>query len=637
MTKITVVTPVYNNVFYTLLFLKRLERQTFKDFSVIIVDNASTDNTQEKLNEWLKSHPNNFHIICNNINRGYAGGCNDGIKLSRQLYPDSDVLITNNDMELLPNCIEELYKAAKSNNLHNAGILGGRLLFPDGRIQHAGAFLGVTGWGVHKFAGFNDNELIETEPSEQEYVTGALFYIKKECLDVVSSFDETFNPAYFEEVDYCFTARRFNFRTYYVPSAKAIHYENKTSVDVFGNMSEVDKLSRAQQIKFYKKHDYSCKDYINFTDKKALITGKIYGDWSFSIVLRNLAKGLKRNGVDVSIAPEEYHMPMHMDDWEIKEMINKPNDYWDRVVMRSSEGDHQYLMPPGKKRIAHTTFETSHLHKGWIDQLNNVDDVVTNSSFCKNKLIEFGVKRPIHIVPNPVDTSIFNPNVLPMPISNRRKFGFLMMGAYGERKSVELALKAFIAEFKPSEDVFFSVHMLSLFFILHQRKLDVKSWIIQDVMSGRELQHAPIYVTSNSLYPSLVPQMIAAHQCFVMPSRCEGFGNGIVEAAACGVPSIATNYSGMTDFIDNEVGYPLNYKLEDMPLQVLPYFRNYVGSQWASPDIEHLRYLMRYAFEHQEENKIKGQKALQKALNYDILPVGKKLSEIMFDRSTTVP
>jgi hypothetical protein len=88
----------------------------------------------------------------------------------------------------------------------------------------------------------------------------------------------------------------------------------------------------------------------------------------------------------------------------------------------------------------------------------------------------------------------------------------------------------------------------------------------------------------------------------------------------------------MTDFIDNEVGYPLNYKLEDMPLQVLPYFRNYVGSKWASPDIEHLRYLMRYAFEHQEENKIKGQKALQKALNYDILPVGKKLSEIMFDR-----
>jgi GT2 family glycosyltransferase/glycosyltransferase involved in cell wall biosynthesis len=648
MAKIIIVTPVLNNLFYTKLFLKSLERQTFKDFSVVIVDNGSTDGTREWISDTylrdkcavddtghmsITPHNISLGLVLNKENRGYAGGCNDGISIARKYYPDADVLVTNNDMELYPNCIEELVNFADKNRANKIGILGGRLLFPDGRIQHGGAFINVYGWGQHKLAGVMDKDFVEVTPEEQEYVTGALFYITKECLHVMQQgFDELFNPAYFEEVDFCTTARKHGYRTFYIPTAKAIHYENKTSNEVFGSADKVSNLSRSQQQKFYIKHDNSASEYIPTSDKKALITGKIYGDWSFSIVLRNLAKGLKRNGVDVSIAPEEYHQPGNMDDWEIQEMIKKPNDYWNRVVLRSSEGDHQYLMPPGIKRIAHTTFEGTRPHKGWVDQLNHVDHVVTNSSFCKNNLIERGVKTPIAIIPNPIDTTIFNPNNEPLGIEKRRSFGFLMMGAYGERKSVELALRAFISEFKPDEDVFFSVHMLSLFFILQQQGLTPQMWLRNNVLGGKDLPHAPIYLTSNSFLPIMVPKMITAHQCFVMPSRCEGFGNGIIEAAACGLPSIATNYSGMTDFISEEVGYPLSYKLEDMPLQVLPYFRNYIGSQWALPDFEHLRALMRYAFSHQEETKQRGRKAYQKALDYDIKVVGKNLSQVMFDK-----
>jgi hypothetical protein len=67
-----------------------------------------------------------------------------------------------------------------------------------------------------------------------------------------------------------------------------------------------------------------------------------------------------------------------------------------------------------------------------------------------------------------------------------------------------------------------------------------------------------------------------------------------------------------------------------MPLQLLPYFRNYIGSQWAEIDQAHLQARMRYAFEHQDETKKKGQAALVKAQDYDIRPVGRKLSDLLF-------
>jgi GT2 family glycosyltransferase len=650
MVKVVVVTPVLNQLFYTKMFLRSLEGQSLKDFAVVVVNNASTDDTAAWLEtSWLDKKGVVYQedmdcggkklnvaydaikfrfVVQNPTNRGYAGGCNDGISVAKTLFPEADILITNNDMELFPECIEELVKASETTP--DAGVIGGRLMFPDGRIQHAGAFIGVFGWGQHKMAGVPNTECIETAITEQEYVTGALFYITNRCLKVVPCMDERFNPAYFEEVDYCTMARTWGFKTYYQPSARAVHYENKTANATFGSPEAVSGLSRFNQIKFYTKHDADILTYKPTSDRQALISGKIYGDWSFSIVLRNLAKGLKRNGVDVAIAPEEYHQPMPVDDWEIKEMILKPHDYWNRAILRSAEGDHQYLMPPGKRRVAHTTFEGTNPPQRWIEQLNHVDRVVVNSTFCKNILLERGVRTDITVVPNPVDTTLFNPQAKPLEIENRRKFGFLAMSAYGERKNLEAVIKAFILEFKPSEDVFLSLHSLSLFYILQQAQMDLKTWIT-NILGGQELPHAPIYVTSNSFHPTVVPSMYTAHDCFVMPSRCEGFGNGIVEAGACGIPSIATNYSGMTDFLHESSGFPIEFDLEPMPLQVLPYFRNYIGSVWATPRLDHLRSLMRYAFEHPEVVKQKGQIALQRARRADIVPVGKILADVMFD------
>jgi len=625
-----IVIPVHNQIFYTKKLLESIEKHEFKACDLIVtcvVNNGSTDNTTDFLSDWVEKdldgvvNSTRIHLL-NILNEGFGPAVNGGIDSILSRYPDADILVMNNDMELLPGCIDALLRDRPD----NIGIVGGRLLFADGRIQHAGAFLNVYGWGEHKGGGQNDSDIsIQPNEEECEYVTGALFLIRSKLLKQLDHFDARFAPAYFEEVSFCYDARKLGFKTVYCPEARAYHYENKTGMDIYRDIKKVNEISRNNQIKFYMKHD---EDPYEFeSDDRLMLCCRISGEWSFSIVMRNLAKGLGRNGVDVSIAPEEYHEPGNIADWEVKRMVLKPHDYWNRHILRSSEGDHLYLMPPGKSRIAHTTGESSIINRAWREQLNAVDKIITTSTFFKNVMLNHGVTKPIYVVPNAVDVNLYKPSKDTIALNYKRGINFISVFHFGERKNPEALFRAFIEEFNPKDDVTLTVHSLSLHWVLKQQGKDIKQYI-REISGGKE--HAPIYCTNSFLPDNVMPYFLRNFDCYVLPSRGEGFGNGIIECAALGMPSIVTGYSGMTDFVTPDVGWLTEYKLVDIPLQILPYFRNYIGGQWAEVNNEHLRSQLRYAYEHRDEVKQKGQAALQKAQNYSIENVGKMAKDVIF-------
>jgi GT2 family glycosyltransferase len=630
---IVVIFPVFNKLLFTKKAVKSILAQDLPEgvkLSLIIIDNASDDKSTAPYLEELNSTYDNVFFLRNDENKGFAIACNQGIDYALSvLSMDADVIITNNDVEFLENCVINLYKSAYQDT--ETGIVGGKLLFPDGTIQHAGAFLNVGGWGQHIGAGADSKDLLVCNKRvEMEYVTGALFYIKNELLKQLPGFDESFTPAYFEEVDYCYEARRRGYSTFYEPTATAIHYENVTGVEIYKNTENLKKtVSDTNQITFYKKHLND--EYTSLNPYKLLMTCKIYGQWSFTIVMKNLAKGLKRAGVDVSIAPEEYHDLQPVPDWEIKEMIQKPNDYWNRDILHSCEGDHAYLMPPSRKngkRILHTTGESTLLHKGWKDQANNVDLVLTNSTFFENVLKDNGVKTEIKIIPNSLDTTLFHPNITPYPTQNLRKFNFISVFSYGDRKGPEILVEAFSREFKSDEDVALYIQSPGIQYILQQKGKSVQQWI--DETSHYEF-HAPILVSPHHVHENILPNILKNFQCNVLSTRGEGFGNSIVECGALGIPSIVTNWSGVTDFVNTNTGWLIDCDLVDIPLQFLPYFKNYIGGRWADPNIEHLMELMRWAYDHPEEVKRKGAVAALKATQYDIGIVGQQLKQIIWD------
>lgn len=632
---LSIIVPVYNQLLFTQKFVASVLSQTFNEYShvnVIFIDNASDSATKHYLLNLESNDIIEFHGITNEENIGFAKAVNQGMEYAWSLEDDTDILVTNNDIEFLEGCWDALRNTAyKSDDI---GIVGGQLLFPDGRVQHAGAWINVFGWGQHKGSSVSmDDPFYVLKEEEQEYVTGALFFIKNAAFKKLGVFDDQFSPAFFEETDYCYRAHLIGQKVIYCPLAKAIHYENITGKSIYKNQDILKKkISDVNQIKFYKKYGKP----LTFADDehkehKILLNGKIYGNWSFSGTLRRLALGLDNAGVDVSISPEEYHDTNNMMDWRIKKMILKPNDYWDRTVLRHSEGDHMYMMPPGKKRVGYVALESSILNPLWADQLNNLDQVLAVSFFVAKVLREGGVNTRIDILPNCVDTNHFTPDASPFVLKGiddlNEKFMFYSVFSFGDRKAPELLLKAYIEEFGNDEKVGLFVQSASLLHSLQMSNIDVNEWF-NSFVPGKD--RPDIFVTPNMMPDEIFPNVINNFDVFVLPTRAEGFGLPMLEAHACGKPVITTGYGGVLDFVNDENGWLIDYDLENIPLQYLPYYKNYIGGEWANPSVAHLRKLMRYVFEHPEEVKEKGKKAVESAQRFSMDIVGQKAKELIF-------
>ncbi|MDX1664111.1 MAG: glycosyltransferase [Candidatus Promineifilaceae bacterium] len=177
---------------------------------VICVDNASTDNSAAIVAE----HFPQVRLQHQPVNLGFAGGVNQGMDLATG---DLFVLL-NQDCLVHENWLSSLIDAF---NTHaNYGILGGMIFNADGSINHSGAYLREPdAYGVHTVA-----HTATDAPVEAEYVTGALFAVRRAVLEAIGPFDEGFYPAYYEEADYCARARAHGFQIASVPGAQATHH-----------------------------------------------------------------------------------------------------------------------------------------------------------------------------------------------------------------------------------------------------------------------------------------------------------------------------------------------------------------------------------------------------------------------------
>ena len=214
----SIIIPTWNGLRWIADCLHSIERQHQPGAEIIVVDNASTDGTPDRV---AGDFPQ-VTLLRLDRNYGFAGGINRGLVVAH-----GEVLILlNQDVVLRDGCLQALCaRLAQS----GPSIVGCKLLYPDGQtIQHAGGIIHYPrAESEHRGYGqLDDGRWDEVTPVD--YVTGAVFAFNRQVLDALGRFDEGFFPAYFEETDYCFRARAAGFAVVCEPRAVAIHYESQS-------------------------------------------------------------------------------------------------------------------------------------------------------------------------------------------------------------------------------------------------------------------------------------------------------------------------------------------------------------------------------------------------------------------------
>jgi hypothetical protein len=185
---------------------------------VIVVDNGSTDGTVGMLK---KIKGLKIKIIENKGNVGFAKAVNQGLRQAKGEY----LLLLNSDIFVKKDALVKLMAFAK--NQPQTGVVGGRLLNPDGSSQGSCFYLPTLTKVIKEFW-FNGPSTLGkytpagNKPVEVEAVMGAVFLIPKKVLGKVGFLDERYFM-YFEDLDYCRKVKQAGFRVYYLPAAEFIH------------------------------------------------------------------------------------------------------------------------------------------------------------------------------------------------------------------------------------------------------------------------------------------------------------------------------------------------------------------------------------------------------------------------------
>lgn len=222
--------------------LQALKTLDYPDFHVIVVDNASPDDSAQQLDGLQESL--GFTLINNSENAGYSGGNNVGIRFAIEQLKCQAVWLLNNDTQASPDSLTALMAAVKTHG--EQALYGSLLRYPDGRYQQAGIRLNPWIGQLRGYPQPADNTL-ENVVLPVDAIGGASLLIPTSVIQLSGYLPEEYF-LYAEDVAYALQAKANGCQRYIVPSSVVIHDEGAT---VSGNNSHQSSPSPSPMAQYY--------------------------------------------------------------------------------------------------------------------------------------------------------------------------------------------------------------------------------------------------------------------------------------------------------------------------------------------------------------------------------------------------
>lgn len=582
----TIAIPLFNQAEATLRCLRSIaSTEAGATFEVVLVDNGSTDATANL----LEAVGGDVTVIRNATNLGFARACNQAAAVAR-----SEVLVLlNNDTEVCDGWLARLL-AVLDRHPETAAV-GGRLLYPDGRIQHAGIRL-----CLDDPSGMLDGTLIQDEVGEVrldtgvEAVTGACMAVRLDDYRAVGGLDEGFWNGN-EDVDLCLSLRERGRLVAYEPACTVLHHESRSGPERWRRAAENrrrlhDRWAHLASSRQRRPRPVPAPRFPRPRRGGLNVVGCLEAALGRGELTRALVESAEAAGIPVSTAVSRLHPGSDTVTFARRGM---PFEWDTNLVVATAE---QYLRVA--EEVGVDAFRDRYCIGMWLWELDVPSPAMADAAqllheiWVPNVFVAASVRqvvtdRPVTVVPVPLRTRVAPLKVARGDIAMPEGFVFASAidfeSGTARRNPVGL-VRAFTRAFRDGEGPHLYLKTIN-------RDADPAGWrALVEAIADR----TDIVVTETVFDDERMRAVVALADCYVSMHRSVAAGRAMAEAMAEGVPVIATGYSGNLDFMDRSNSLLVPYEL----VPVGPGARRYPpAATWAEPDEDAAADLMRQVWE----------------------------------------
>ncbi|HEY2440878.1 MAG TPA: glycosyltransferase [Solirubrobacteraceae bacterium] len=249
-----------------------------------------------------------------------------------------------------------------------------------------------------------------------------------------------------------------------------------------------------------------------------------------------------------------------------------------------------HLLRGRRRRVCRTMFETDALPRDWVTPLNGFDRIWVPTIFNVESFERAGVRSELlRVLPGTIDLVRFTPEAPPRRLPGADGFTFLSNFTFQERKGWRELLQAYVLEFAGDEDVTLALKLSTGFVSADEIRARVDAFV--EGLGVPAARRPRIVLAHDEVSDTEMAGFYTGCDAYVSPTRGEGWGRPMMEALACGCPTIASRWSGQLAFLDDAHAWLVDGEVVPVPDDIDN--ATFRGQRWFAPDVDALRAAMR--------------------------------------------